>query len=387
MKKNLLYLFFGLIVLSSCETDIDTLAKYKDITVVYGLLNPNDTTHYIKITKAFSGEGNANDLANNGNNYYYADGEISVIVDGYDASDVFKKSYSLTRAINEIPKENGVFDETQNVLYKFTEPSLKRDYTYKLKIFNNKLDKEITSETKLVSDPVHSYFTEMETIKLFNSSTSLTHSFSIKPKENSGRVKVYFVFNYTEHYTDSTNKNKSIKISLGEQKTTSTFDGGEILQFSLEGSSLLSAIQNNIPATVPNLRSRSISNGTLQVIVAGTDLSTYIAVNEPSSSINQNKPDFTNITNGLGVYSSRNTKTIYAKSFFDELDDIPANPENYYGFKKDGRVNYSDDTVNKLINMGWEFCYPFAHTSTTSLPLGASCESTLGASYWSTINP
>ena len=43
----------------SCETDIDVNAEPTDITIVYGLLNPNDTTHYLKINKAFIGEGSA----------------------------------------------------------------------------------------------------------------------------------------------------------------------------------------------------------------------------------------------------------------------------------------------------------------------------------------
>jgi hypothetical protein len=134
-------------------------------------------------------------------------------------------------------------------------------------------------------------------IKLANTNgTSLTHIFSIRPTLNSGRVKVNFVFNYTEHYNDTNIApvDKKIRISLGEQKTTSN-EGGEVLFFPLEGSSLFSALSSNI-SNVANLKSRRINNATLEVIVAGTDLSTYIAVNEPSSSINQNKPEFTNLT-------------------------------------------------------------------------------------------
>jgi hypothetical protein len=374
MKRNLFYLsaILGVFGFSSCETEIKTNAEYKDVTVVYGLLNPNDTNHYIKITKAFSGEGDANDLAGNAANFNYADGELEVKVDEYNASDVFVKSFVLARTVNEIPKDGGIFSNTDNVLYKFIEPNLKKDFNYKLSIRNKVLDKDITAETKLVNDPVMPSVQEINTgrIKLANTNgTSLTHIFSIRPTLNSGRVKVNFVFNYTEHYNDTNIApvDKKIRISLGEQKTTSN-EGGEVLFFPLEGSSLFSALSSNI-SNVANLKSRRINNATLEVIVAGTDLSTYIAVNEPSSSINQNKPEFTNLTNALGVFSSRNTK-IFKNSTVQSV----------YGFDADGRTNYDNDTKKKLLTMGLEFCDPF-NASTYS----PRCEDVID--NWSTFNP
>src|SRR5690606_65293 len=100
---------------------------------------------------------------------------------------------------------------------------------------------------------------------------------------------------------------KTVKISLGEQKTTTT-EGGDILVFTLNGANFFSALSNNIPANLPNLSSRRINNCVLEVISAGVDLATYIAVNEPSTSITQNKPEYSNLTNALGIFSSRNTK-------------------------------------------------------------------------------
>lgn len=377
MKNNFIYLFTGLLLLSSCETKIDTIAEYKDITVVYGLLNPNDTTHYIRITKAFSGEGNAYDLAGSGANFNYADGELNVTIDEYNTSNAFVKSYSLVKTVNEIPKDNGIFDETQNVLYKFSETNLNDDYTYKLKIVNNKLGKEITSETKITNDPVLANFNEMNKVKLANpDGSNLTHAFSIKPHQNSGRVKVNFIFNYTEHYTDTmiAPVDKKIKISLGEQNTTN-IDGGEVLLYTLDGNSFFSAIQSGIPSSVPNLKSRRINNGTLEIVVAGPDLSTYIAVNEPSTSITQNKPEFTNLINGLGVFSSRNIKIVTTASL-----------QSPFGFNADGQLNYHDDTLKRLLAMGLEFCNPRNYNA--SLPIqtpAPRCEDIV--TNWASFNP
>jgi len=54
-----LCLYLSVVLLSSCSTDFNTTAPYKEIMVVYGLLNPVDQTQYIRVGKAYLGEGNS----------------------------------------------------------------------------------------------------------------------------------------------------------------------------------------------------------------------------------------------------------------------------------------------------------------------------------------
>lgn len=358
MKKNSFYFTVLVLALSmySCETEIKTNAEYKDITVVYGLLNPNESDHYIKITKAFLGEGNANDLAGNAANFNYADGELDVRIDEFNTSNTLVRSFSLARTVKEIPKDDGVFSNTDNVLYKFIEPALKKDFIYKLNIRNKVLEKEITSETKIANDASLTNLNQITKLKLVNSSGAfLNHDFNIRTGANSGKVKVNLIFSYANHFTDTTIQPevKTVKISLGEQKTT-TSEGGDILVYTLNGANLFSALTNNIPTSVPNLNYRRVNNCVLEVISAGIDLSTYIAVNEPSTSISQNKPEFTNLTNALGVFSSRNTKKIYTASSGFSITSTTI--ENLNGFDNDGNVNFDDDTMKALLTMGLSFC-------------------------------
>ena len=66
MKKT--HLGAGLLLLmvflfGSCSTDVDLYADFKDITIVYGLLDINKDTNYVKINRAFLGYGDANEIA------------------------------------------------------------------------------------------------------------------------------------------------------------------------------------------------------------------------------------------------------------------------------------------------------------------------------------
>ena len=63
MKKNSFILLslisFIALSLTSCKPDVQLTSDYRDMTVVYGLLNPKDQNHYIKIYKGYLTKDNA----------------------------------------------------------------------------------------------------------------------------------------------------------------------------------------------------------------------------------------------------------------------------------------------------------------------------------------
>ena len=56
MRKPLLLIMLLLLLgtwFSSCSTDVDLYADYKDTAIVYGLIDAKADTNYVKITRAF----------------------------------------------------------------------------------------------------------------------------------------------------------------------------------------------------------------------------------------------------------------------------------------------------------------------------------------------
>jgi len=363
MNKFLLTLLsFIVLGLISCETDIDVNAEYKDIPVVYATISPTDTNHYIKINKAFLGETNALDLAGDANNFNYEDGELDVTVEEYSANGTKVKTFStgagnLVRTVNEVPKDPGIFDNTNNVLYKFVESSIKRASTYKLIIFNTVLDKEITSETKIVKSIVVSTPTVNQKISFWigDSNPSIGNpndrEISVVSKQDMGRVDATMIFNYVEYYTTSSGLSpvsKRVLMPLGNVITKSS-QGEESLVWKMDGETFFGNIENNVPNlnTIPFFSHRELSNLSMEFNVAGTELNTFMLVSAPSNTVNQDKPNYTNINGGLGVFSSRE-KVIWESTI---------NPLT-------GNVNFSPATIGKLTtlqNLG--FCFGSSPTS------------------------
>ena len=57
MKKRLLLaiLLPSIVVFNACTTDVNIYADYKDVAIVYAMLNSRADTNYVKIIRAFCG--------------------------------------------------------------------------------------------------------------------------------------------------------------------------------------------------------------------------------------------------------------------------------------------------------------------------------------------
>lgn len=331
----------------SCETDIDINAEPTDITVVYGLINPTDSIHYIKINKAFLGDGNALDFAADADNYNYAENELTAVVSGNG------KSYPLTRVTNEIPKDDGVFDNNTNVLYKFIEPNINRNSTYSIEIDNVKLNKKISSETKIVGISTVDDPLKGNTLHFYKGSGSngdfTQENLSISAGDNIGRVQAYFVFNYIEHYTDPNIPSvpKKVLINLGEKKISNPSNNQ--VTYLLKGSTFFDEIKAKVsdPSNIPNFSHRELDNISIEYSVAENELNTYMEASAPSTTVNQDKPKYSNITNGVGIFSSRHYDATW-KSNKDAASNL----------------NIGDNTKSYLFTLGLGFCFGSGSTAT-----------------------
>lgn len=359
--KYISCLSLATILLVSCETKVDLNAEYKDIPVVYGIINPNDTTHYLKINKVFLPEDgvSAGSLAADASNLNYPAGDLSVTVQAINPSNQnVVATYNLTRTENEIPKDEGVFDNSVNVLYKFTEAAINRNYLYTLKIVNNKLNKEITSETLIVGNSTLTTPTQQQRMAFWIGEPSngayTDRTFTFVTGKNVGRVEAKLIFNYTNHFVASSGKpaeNKKIVMNLGEIKTLSPVAGNETIEFALDGGTFFDNITSQTPATLPSLSHRELGNVSLEFVIAGTELNVYMEVTEPSNTVNQDKPNYTNVENGLGIFSSR--ETYY---WFSSIDP------------NTGHINLTGPTIEKLHSLGLSFCFGNSATSNYQCP-------------------
>ena len=106
MKLRHLILFAAVALLNACSEDIDLTAPYQETAAIYGLLNANDSVQYIRVSKAFLGDGNVYVMAQQVDSVVYGD-ILDVKIERIKNS-VVMETYNLTR-VTSIPKDSGTF--------------------------------------------------------------------------------------------------------------------------------------------------------------------------------------------------------------------------------------------------------------------------------------
>ena len=313
--KNLSLLLLATISLlfTSCETDFDTTADYKDITIVYGLLNQNDTVHFFRINKAFLGDGNALEYARIEDSNSYGN-KINVKLIGIDKSgNEVQLVQCDTITVNTI--DSGLFYYPSHLMYKGLgklDPANK----YKLVITNNESGKIVQAETSLCNDfevTQPNFYTKNLGFKRNNLNPQ---NFTWRSGVNGKRYKLVLHFYFKEKSADTDTITRIIDWVFPEQITNS-LRGNEAMSVSYKNESFYALCNNLIPyadaAKEEKVHGRVAEQVVMEFIVTGTEFSTYVDVNGETSGLLTEKPVYTNIQNGLGVFSSAFKKFISLK--------------------------------------------------------------------------
>ncbi len=315
LGKSLL-LIAGVIFFASCSTDFDVNADWQDQTVVYALLDQDDTAHYVRINRAFLGSEDAYVMASYDDSVQYEGTLTASLEEWKNGSKV--AVFPLTKVVNEIPKDEGIFGNGTNVLYKSTA-NLDVTSEYRLSIAFPESGKEVTSSTNLITGLGLGNFGSPQFPMILSDVTEV----EIYSAKNAIIYDVTVRFHYYET-TDGTNYvEDSIDWTI-PSKYASSPDGGEKIVLLFNSRSFRNLLANQLENN-PDIRRAARStrydfiNGSnsgaidLHFSMGGEELYTYIQVNQPYDGIVQERPAYTNINGGIGVFSCRNTKKVYGK--------------------------------------------------------------------------
>src|ERR1051326_8629009 len=134
MKK----IFFLLPIIASaffsgCNNDIDINEQWKEIPVIFGLLDQSDSVQYIKINKAFLGKANALVMASNYDTVSY--GNVLDVKIKEVSNNVVINTFTLQQD-SGIAKDPGVFAYPEQVLFKLAGHTLDPNNEYELSVTN-----------------------------------------------------------------------------------------------------------------------------------------------------------------------------------------------------------------------------------------------------------
>lgn len=299
---------------NSCTTDFEVNAGWKEIGIAYMLLDKNDSVQYLKLNKAYlNTDADANEIAMFEDSIYFDDADMDIqLIAGVDP-------VKLYRVRLEDGKDDGVFANPGQYVYR-TPPGYEiiESRPYKLQIENTRTGYMMTSEVRIVKDgTINSPNPNRGNVSFAgcNHENGLEFYVDREMELISGKASKFFdfdiVFNYAEvnrKTFDTTFHELSWPISKGLKSTTNS--GGAKVEAWVRGDEFFDFIALRLDELESADMVRLPGKVEFRFHAGGQELYDYINVNTPSIGIVQKKPEYTNLENGYGIFSSRTSQTV-----------------------------------------------------------------------------
>lgn len=299
---------------AGCSTDFE-LNKPEEQTIVYGILDPSQDTNWIKINKSFLGDGD---------NFAYASIPDCTIHENITAtiSEIggASRSWILQEKYVPVDANAGVFYGDSQKVYYFVPNGLDVAAEYKLRVDFEDGRSALEATTPLVSPIV---FDQTFRFQMLNGVTfetgptllSTNYSTGLDVKWNAvlggKRYDLKIVYHYTEHYLDgSSPQEKTIEWYQGSKKVLKSTSNEQMKKEILPEQFYVYVGSLPELQDVTNVDKRVMGVMDFILTVSADDFSTYLDVSKPSSGLVQERPSFTNVTNGIGIFSSIN-RTVF----------------------------------------------------------------------------
>lgn len=338
MKRLFLIIAIVALVFSSCSNKVDLYSEEGDTTIVYALLDANADTNFFKITKSFI--GNATELGQvyEANNYKYDEIDVKFIgiFEGNNKID----TVALDTVSKYIAPSNSTFYNDCYQTYYYTTKKLKEGQEYELRI----LIKADNTTVSVKSETINSFsFKKPTAIQYMAFKDIVKQTVEWKGDDASmffQSTAAYFevnaYFNFWERQPGQGITHKSIKWALGAntaENLYTTSNNTAYYSMTYSPMSLFGLLENdeylnnNSPAGVH----RWFDKFEIRITAIGDVLYNYYLITNSTSAI-QDVPNYTNVENGMGIMSSRVTKSrqneIHPLSKNKIIEDFPR-----YNFK------------------------------------------------------
>ena len=346
MKKQICFfsLLASLVVVNACSSDVELYADYKDVAIIYAMLDHRADTNYVKITRAFCGTNNdpidASEVAliyDSSNYPGKLDTRIIELRSTYGASYESTGREIILDTMTLHNKEEGVFYAPDQMVYYTTEPlnsgTNGQKYKYRLIVVKPNGD-TVTAATKMIGNEELAITTKK--VEFQASPTDNVEKAFFKIESETGLFEIGMQFNYLEQHEGQEMKRKHISRSFGSSDVIHLGGDYYCVEYSLNWlfNTLAIAIDGDTIADLnhPNVV-RYVDDFVFSVSAAGEDLYNYYAANQAQQS---NPVGFvsvySNIDGGYGLFSSRTTVKKVVNMSNSTLNDLFA--KTSWGFQE-----------------------------------------------------
>ncbi len=329
MNRVFIVLFLSLtVLLGACSTDIDLYADYKQVPVVYGLLDAKADTNFVKITRVFSAQGDAYQVAQNPDSSNYP-GKLDVRLVEYCNNDSIREIMLDTITIHN--KQPGTFYAPCQKLYYTTERlgvnTKAEQYSYRLKAVLP--DRVLTTKADLVgNDDFDVQSLGVNFSKEYFGAVPRRFLFSPAVKATVYQITMSFTF-LEQRLPDGDSVPRTMVWDIGtyDEVFFSTHTDGDAYVFLYRPETFYAMLRDFVgdDTTLVDVR-RYITDYPVEVTIVGGGerLRQYVYNNNTENGFMQGDNEFSLIDGGYGVFSSRMTMSRKVRLAGETVPDLVA---------------------------------------------------------------
>lgn len=302
------FLLLSLVILYNCSNDFNLIDDFKNIPIVYGVLSGTEEINYIRVERAFVDEStSAFDIAQIPDSLYYEN--ITVTLQNENTGQEINLERIDVSDLG-IEREPGVFATDPNILYRFREDDfpLVEDQIINLTITDGNTEQIITQATT----PIVGAYEISEIAPPNPLQFKYDSQFTITWRSDELNAQFYDVFmiiHYEEQNpNDPSQWTEKELFWVLDQKIERPFSSGQPsprVSFNMNGRRFYEFLAQNIDDSITTLRVLT----TIDIIVdaGGEELFNFVNVGSANTGITSNQiiNTYTNLTEGLGIFSSK----------------------------------------------------------------------------------
>ncbi len=283
----------------SCDNELDLVADFKEVPIVYGLLDRTDTSQYIRVERAFADRAiSANEIAQNPDSLYYDNITVKLINKNTGADFILQRvdgddeGYSRTE---------GVFATSPNYLYKVNTVDFPMSVgdSISLEIGGVFEERLVTSITDIFKKP---FFVTPNNLNFERGKKLSLNWTTADPTVYSAA----FIFNVTEFNNNGDTRDTAIRWQVA--------NNSDRVKLEVEGESFYAFLKGALETN--NDITRFMNLAEFELVSGNGGVADYIRVGQANLGITSSGeiPTFSNLSEGLGIFGSKSV---------DRRTDIP----------------------------------------------------------------
>ena len=341
VKSGIVFLLAAIFTLglTRCTTDVDLTAPYVSIPVVFGLLDAEADTQWVRINRTWLGDGDQTQIALISDSSEYETSRLSTrFVEVVNEIDT--RVFELKDTLLQNKDEDGVFFAPEHKAYfavTRANEALNPDFLYRLEIvIDDSINVQaVTNMISVSTGNIQQPPAGLDNIKLnfanVGPSQVVYPNYPFKWRSTAGasRYDAVLLVHFIEHYwaddfhtvLDSS-RARTIEMPIGTVDPSDD-EGNQELEKLFDGQVFFTTLSTRLDKNIRITRELGVWDADSQIarafdfllIVANETLAIYLDVNAPVTGIIQERPEYSNVSGGLGLWASRTTQGVFGLGY------------------------------------------------------------------------